>query len=186
MPRKGYVAKTSRPKFPLTVDQEKKLVAVAKVKGSGTAETLLLIMLSTGMHPKVLADPKYSFTYTNEYYAWKRPKTNREIRGGWSKAMRELDDLDGRLKKLKGCSRQYYHQVLKLLGQEGGIKGFCPLQARHTNLVNRARLGHNPFDIAMSTSTDLQTIYQYYMIGAGESKALGEADKTWLQWLVES
>lgn len=186
MPRKGYVAKTSRPKLPLTVEQQRRLVKVAQSKGSGQPETLLILMLSTGMHPKVLVDERYGFTWTKDYYTWKRPKTYKPITGSWSRAMMEMDNLDGRLKKLRGSTRQYYHQVLKYLGVEAGLVGFCPLQARHTNFVNRARLGHNAFDISMSCSTDMKTIYDYYMIGAGECRALSQADKEWLQWLVES
>jgi len=186
MPRKGYTPQTSRPKFPLTVVQQKQLLEVVRKKGAETQETLLLLMLSTGMHPKVLAKPeKYHLEWNENYLTWHRPKTHKTITTAWSKAMKSLKNLDERMDRLVGSTRQYYHQMLSYLGREAGVKGFCPLQARHTNFVNRARLGHNAFDIAQGAATDLTTVYDYYTIGMGESKNLTKEEREWLQWLME-
>ena len=93
--------------------------------------------------------------------------------------MRE-DDALSELVKLRGLTPQRLWQIIEGLGQKVGIKGLCPLQLRHTHFVNRARLGHNPFDIAHGAATDLQTVYTYYTIGMGESKSLSKEDRAFL------
>lgn len=182
MPKRGYRPKYSRAKLPLTVEAQRKLLG----KAEGEVRALFLLMLSTGMHPKVLSQTKkYGLTWDNTYYAWKRTKTMKPVQGAWSKAMRDGNTLQD-LWEMKGHSRQWYHRVLRELGKEAGVAGLCPLQLRHTFFVNRARLGHNAYDIAHGAATGMEVIYNYYTIGMGEAKALKPEDREWLQWLIEA
>jgi len=178
--RKGYHPKTSREKLPLSVEVQKKLIK----KAEGKEKTLVVLMLSTGMHPRVLSKKNLSLTWDKDYFSWKRPKTNKKLMGAWSKAMKEGDNL-GHLGKLRGKTPQRLWQIIDELGEKCGSTGVCPLQLRHTHFVNRARLGHNAFDIAHGASTDLKTIYNFYTIGMGESKKLSQEDRQFLEWLME-
>lgn len=178
--RKGYHPKTSREKLPLSVESQKKMIG----KAEGKEKTLVILMLSTGMHPRVLSQKSYNLTWDKDYYSWNRPKTLKKLRGSWSKAMKEGDNL-GHLNKLRGRTPQRLWQIIDELGGKCGLTGVCPLQCRHTHFVNRARLGHNAFDIAHGASTDLNTIYDYYTIGMGESKKLSDEDRRFLEWLME-
>jgi integrase len=178
--RKGYHPKTSREKFPLKVEVQRRLIE----KAEGREKALLILMLSTGMHPRVLSQVKYKLVWTEDYHSWNRPKTNNKIMGNWSKAMREGDNL-GHLNKLRGKTPQRLWQIIDELGERCKVTGLCPLQLRHTYFVNRARLGHNAFDIAHGAATDLRTVYSFYTIGMGESKKLSQEDREFLEWLME-
>jgi integrase len=178
--RKGYHPKTSREKFPLSVEEQQKLVK----KAEGKEKSLLVLMLSTGMHPRVLSQKKFNLTWTEDYFSWNRPKTNKKLRGSWSKAMKEGDNL-GHLGKLRGKTPQRLWQIIDELGEKCKISGVCPLQLRHTYFVNLARLGHDAFTIAHGAATDLKTIYDYYTMGMSQMKALSEEDREWLKWLME-
>jgi hypothetical protein len=90
------------------------------------------------------------------------------------------------LKRLKNKSVGYLWLLVKDFGEEQGVKGLCPLQLRHTHYVNRARLGHNAFDISHGSGTSLNTIHQYYTVGMGQSKGLSEDDREFLAWLMEA
>lgn len=142
-------------------------------------------MLSTGMHPKVLSDPAYGLTFNDNYYEWNRPKTHKVVKGAWSKAVKEGNVLNT-LRKMQGCSRQWYWQLLKAAGERAGIKGLCCNQSRHTFFVNLARLEYNPYDIAFKSATDFKTAYGFYMTGMGEGKSLPKEDKKFLKWLMEA
>lgn len=180
--RKGYRPKTSREKFPLTVEAQRKLLEAADPR----ERSLIILMISTGMHPRVLALKSYNLMWSSDYYSWNRPKkrTQNKVQGAWSRAMREGDTL-GHLSKLRGRTPQRLWQIVKAVGDRCRIKGVCPNQLRHTHFVNRARLGHNAFDIAHGAATDLKTVYSYYTIGMGESKTLTQEDREWLGWLME-
>jgi len=80
MPRKGYRARSRRTKFPLEIPVQRKLVK----KAEGKEKTLLIVMLSTGIHPKVLAQRKYGLEWDKRYYRWNRVKTMNEVMGAWS------------------------------------------------------------------------------------------------------
>jgi len=181
MPRKGYRAKSGRTKFPLDVQAQRKLIK----KAEGKEKTLLILMLSTGIHPKVLAHKRYGLEWDKRYYRWLRVKTMNEVMGAWSKAMRENGVLSG-LVKLRGLTPQRLWQIVEGLGQKVKIKGLCPLQLRHTSFVNRARLKHDVFSISQGAGTDLTTVANYYMIGLNESKSMSKEDRTFLRWLMEA
>ncbi len=176
---KGYRPKRSNEKYPLSIDEQRRLIdnAVPRLR------TLVVFMLSTGAHPSVLTDRGYSLDWTKDYYSWNRPKTFKKVRGSWSRAMREQDLKE--LRKIRSKTGGYYWELIKDLGDSVGLKGLCPLQLRHTHFVNRARLGHNPFDIAHGASTSLETVYDYYTLGMGESKRLSDDDRHFLEWLME-
>lgn len=178
--RKGYTPKTSREKFPLSVEIQRKLID----KAEGKTKALLVLMLSTGMHPRVLSKSKFKLTWNQDYYSWNRPKTMNKVRGNWSKAMRD-GDLYAELNKLRNRTPQRLWQIIDDLGDSIKVTGLCPLQLRHTYFVNRARLGHNAFDIAHGAATDLKTVYSFYTIGMGESKKLSQDDREFLEWLME-
>jgi hypothetical protein len=179
---KGYRPKTKRRKYPLTVNEQKKLIDNA----DKPTKALLVFMLSTGAHPIILTDKTYFLDLQHERnYSWNRPKTDKPVQGVWSKAMLEgslFKELRRFARKKKGTP---WYLVSKL-GAELGFKGLCPLQLRHTHFVNRARLGHNAFDIAHGAGTDLATIYTYYTVGMGESRSLTEDEREWLKWLMEA
>ena len=178
MPKKGYVPKTSRKKLSLSVEKQRELIS----KAEGKRKLLLLLMLSTGMHPRVLSNDKCNLTWDKSQYAYNRPKTKREVMGAWSVALKE-ENLD-QLKALRR-TRQSLWQMVKEEGEKVGISGLCPVQLRHTYFVNRARLKHDAFSIAESAGTDLHTVYKYYTIGISESKALSDSDIEFLAWLME-
>ncbi len=178
--RKGYHPKTSREKFPLSVADQQKLVKKAEDK----EKSLLILMLSTGMHPRVLSNKNCKLDWTEEYFSWNRPKTHNKLRGSWSKAMKEGDNL-GHLGKLRGKTPQRYWQIIDDLGEECGITGLCPLQLRHTYFVNLARLGHDAFSIAHGAATDLKTIFDYYTMGMNQMAKLTDEEREWLKWLME-
>ena len=90
---KGYRPKKSRVLFPLTVKEQRKLLAVDEDTNM-RVRALILLSLSTGMHPKVLSMPDaYGLVWTKEYFSWNRTKSRRQVQGAWSKAMREKDTL---------------------------------------------------------------------------------------------
>jgi len=147
---KGYYPIGSRTKFALTVEQQRKLIEQAE----GKDRALLILMLSTGMHPKVLSRKDYGFTWTPDYYSWKRPKTRRTVTGVWSRAVRQEKVTNWLVpRKLLYKDVSTYRKRLGAL-----MPGLCPLQLRHTYFVNRARLGHNAFDIAHGAATSLRTV----------------------------
>jgi len=179
--RKGYKPKSSREKLPLTVGIQQKLLDEADDR----ERALMILMLSTGMHPRVLSQKTYNLIWDENYYSWNRPKTYNKLRGAWSKAMRQGQTL-GIVNKLRGRTPQRLWQIIDGLGDRCNVSGLCPLQLRHTHFVNRARLGHNAFEIAHGAATDLKTVYSYYTIGMGEMKRLTDVEKEWLQWLMET
>ena len=186
---KGYRPKTSRTQLPLTVGEQRKLFEGVKEKDRIRERALLAFFLSTGAHPMVLANVKCGFTWSQDYYEWHRPKTHKVITSSWSRAMRESGilqyfDVNRKRGTLLEKDVSTYRKLLERIGQRVGIKLNC-LKCRHTSFVNEARLQHNAFDIAMKANTNLQTVYRYYMIGMGESKALSPDDKEFLQWLME-
>jgi len=178
MPRKGYRPKFTRTKFPLTVEQQRTLLK----KTEGDANILLALLLSTGMHPDVLANKGCVLEWTETYVAWKRPKTYKAIQFPWSKLMKPRTV---EIKPIKDKSRQWYWQLVRDAGRKVGISGLCPLQCRHTYFVNRARLGHNAYDIAHSSGTDMETVYNHYTTGMSESKNLEPEDRAFLEQLME-
>jgi len=176
----GYRPKKPREKFPLSVEQQRKMIEKA-----GTREKALIVfLLSTGAHPSVLTEKAYNFDWTEQYFSWNRPKTLEKVRGSWSRAMRE-DDLYKELRKLRSKTPGYLWELVRDIGNGVEVKGVCPVQCRHTYFSNRARLGHNAFDIAHGAATSLDTIYDYYTIGMGEAKKLSDDDKRFLEWLME-
>ena len=177
---KGYRPKRAREKFPLSIDEQRRLIEKAEPR----EKALIIFMISTGAHPVVLTDRKYKLDWTEKYYSWNRPKSHRKIRGAWSRAMCE-GDLLKELRKVRSKTPGYYWALISLIGLDIGIKGVCPLQLRHTYFVNRARLGHNPFDISHGAGTSLETVHDYYTIGMGESKAMPDEDREYLSWLME-
>ena len=181
MPRKEYRPKTTRKKLPLTIEEQRNLL----MKASEKEKALLVLMLSTGMHPKVLSDRSYGLTFNDNYYEWNRPKTYKVVRGGWSKAVKE-GNIIATIKKMEGCGRQWYWELLKTAGLRIKLKGLCPNQLRHTYFVNLARLQYNPYDIAAKSATNFKTAYEFYMTGMGEGKGLSDTDKDFLKWLMEA
>jgi hypothetical protein len=186
---KGYRPKKSRVQFPLTVKQQRTILE-PQIGDDGVDYTdhriraLMILSLSTGMHPKILSEPdRYGLTWTNDYFSWNRVKSRRQVQGAWSKAMREGQNL-GYVKKLLGKDVSTYRKA---------IGGYCEpmkvkmnmLTGRHTNFCNRARLGQDPFSIAHATGTSLKVIMQYYTIGVGEMGTLAEDDRAFLKWLCE-
>jgi len=180
MTQKGYVPKNPRPKLPLTVEEQRNLL----MKANENEKALALLILSTGMHPKVLSDKGYGLTFSDNYYEWNRPKTRKVVRGNWSRAVRESGVLT-LIEKMRGCTRQWYWQMLKAAGSKIKLKGLCPNQLRHTFFVNLGRLERNPYDIKMKSATDFDTAYGYYMNGKDESGVLTSSDKEFLKWLME-
>jgi len=174
--------KNPRPKLPLSVNQQRDLL-----KGDlDFPKALIRMILSTGMHPCVFERPdQYGITWNDKYYTWVRPKNNKAIQGNWSKAMQEPGILDILKTKMKR-SREWYFMIVRDRGKEVGIKGLCPLQLRHAYFVNRARLGHNAFDISHGAGTGMDVIYKHYTIGMGESKSLSQEDRGFLEWLMET
>jgi len=177
---KGYRPKKTNEKYPLSVEEQRRLIE----KADPREKALILFVISTGAHPSVLTDRQYKLDWNDKYYSWNRPKTHRKIRGAWSRAMRE-DSLFKELRKLRSKTPGYCWELINSIGKSIGIKGICPLQLRHTYFVNRARLGHNPFDISHGAGTSLQTVHDYYTIGMGESKAIPKQDRDYLSWLME-
>ena len=177
---KGYRPKKTNEKYPLSVEEQRRLIE----KADPREKALILFVISTGAHPSVLTDRQYKLDWNDKYYSWNRPKTHRKIRGAWSRAMRE-DSLFKELRKLRSKTPGYCWELISSIGKSIGIKGICPLQLRHTYFVNRARLGHNPFDISHGAGTSLQTVHDYYTIGMGESKAIPKQDRDYLSWLME-
>ena len=151
----------------------------------GMTKSLIIFLLSTGAHPSVITEKQYHLDLSDKvFYAWNRPKTDKEVKGRWSKAMSEesrISDIKKFLRKKKG--NPWYR--ISVLGDELGIPGVCPLQLRHTHFVNRAMLGHNPFSIASGSGTSLGTIDSYYTLGIGGTKKLTEGDRKYLEWLME-
>lgn len=174
-PRRGGVV------LPHTVDAQRKLVEST----TGPARSLVVMFLSTGMHPAVLADPSaFSCAWDADFISWKRPKTLKPITLAWSAAMREGDALED-ITRLKGLTRQYLHGLVSSAGDEAGIKDANPRALRHDYFCNRARLGHNPFDIAHSSGTDLDTVYRFYTLGMNDGQKLQPEGAAWLKWLME-
>ena len=177
---KGYRPKTTREKFPLSIDEQRSLIEKAQPR----EKALIIFMLSTGAHPSVLTDRKYKLQWTDKYYSWNRPKSHRKVRGAWSRAMKEMT-MYVELRKIRSKTSGYYWELINAIGKEIGIRGVCPLQLRHTYFVNRARLGHHPFDISHGAGTHLKTVHDYYALGMGESKTLSTTDREYLSWLME-
>lgn len=148
-------------------------------------KSLAIFFLSTGAHPSILSDPqRYQFYTDSSSYSWARPKTRRPVIGVWSQAMRQ-DIVQKTLSEALGTNRfKLYHQ-LSALGRHLGIQCVGPLLLRHTNYVDRARLGHHILDIAHSTGTNMYTVYRYYTVGIQLAKATAEEDKNYLRWLIE-
>lgn len=181
MGHRSYRPKVGGIVLPHTVDAQKKLVESA----TGPARSLVVLFLSTGMHPAVLATPSaFSCAWDANFVAWKRPKTLKPITMAWSAAMREGDALED-ITHLKGLTRQYLHGLVSVAGNEAGIKDANPRALRHDYFCNRARLGHNPFDISHSSGTDLDTVYRFYTVGMNDAQKLSRADQDWLHWLME-
>lgn len=178
--RKKYIPKYgARPKLPLSVDEQMRLVEASE----GPTRTLLLLFLSTGMHPLCLAEPKrYGLAWDEDYVSWKRTKNFKQCTFRWSSAMK--DELSS-LHKLKGKTRQWYFMLVKDFGRANGVPSLCPLQLRHNYFINRARLGHNAFDIAHSSGTDLDIVYHHYTTGMNESSTLSPRNIDFLRWLME-
>jgi hypothetical protein len=181
MTRKGYKPKNKRTKLPLTVADQRNLVD----KAEGAMKALLFLFLSTGMHPKVLSEPKrYGLTWDQNFVSWSRTKNLKTCTFGWSKAMKTPGMLD-ELWALKGKTRQWYFILMKNLGKANGVPSLCPLQLRHNYFINRGRIGHNVMDISHSSGTGLDVIYNHYTVGMNDGKSLTDEDKKWLQWLME-
>jgi integrase len=168
--------------LPLTVGDQRRIVD----KATDREKPLILLMLSTGIHPAVLSKPKYEFSYDDNYYQWKRTKKtkNNIVRGAWSSRMRDkaiLSSLEG----LRGLTVRGYYFLIANAGKRAKITPLGPLRLRHTHFVNGARLGHDAFSISSTAATDLTTIQQYYTIGISEMASLSDSDRTWLKELME-
>lgn len=181
---KGYKPKVKNPKYPLTVQEQRKLID----KAEGKERAILIFFLSTGAHPSVLSDVKFSLDLkkSDNYYSWARPKTNAEVGGSFSKAMTKQVRTILLSKKVYGRDPTRFWQIIEKLGRDVGIEGVCPLQLRHTHFANRARLGHDIFSIVHGSGTSLNTIAKYYTFGLNESKKLSEDDRHFLEWLMEA
>jgi hypothetical protein len=146
---------------------------------------LLILSLSTGLHPKVLARPEHhGLTWTNEYYSWNRPKTKRQVQGAWSKAMREGQNLN-LMKKWLNRDVSTYRKALDGYCEPRRVAKMNMLRGRHTSFCNQARMGRDPMSIASSTGTSLNVILQYYTIGIHEGPTLSEDDRKFLRWLID-
>jgi integrase len=179
---KGYKPKKKRIKYPLTVEEQRKLIDGAE----RPIKALIVFILSTGAHPSVLTDAKHNLDLTSDrHYSWNRPKTGKAVGGSWSAAM-----LKGGLhKELKKLSKRKVNTLWYFLADYGGqveIKGLCPLQLRHTHFANMARLGYDPFTISHRSGTSISTIQMHYTIGLGEMKKLTDTDRKYLEWLMEA
>lgn len=180
MPRREYRT-TSSVKLPLSVPAQQKLVEAAE----GRERAMVLAFISTGMHPSVLAEPReHGLAWNADTIGWKRPKTDTQVLMLLSRAMRESPVLTD-LGRAKGLTRQRIHQLLTDLGDQVGIHGTNPLALRHVHFCNRARLGHNAFDIANTAGTDLRTVYRFYTVGLQDGQKLEGASMDWLKWLME-
>ena len=184
--KQTYKPAKSREKLALTVGQQRQLVDMAE----GKTKALLVLMLSTGMHPAILSDKNskgrrgtYQLQWSDDYYMFLRTKTLKKIRGAWSPAMKEPLMLEN-LYRCRRRTPQRYWQMLNELGKECKISGLCPLQLRHTYFVNRARLGVNAWNISQGAKTSIDTINDFYMLGSNEMKQLSDEDTTWLKWLM--
>lgn len=182
MGHRSYRPRGGNITLPHTVEAQRKLVEST----TGRSRSLVVLFLSTGMHPAVLATPAaFSCAWDRDYVTWKRPKTLRPVTMAWSRAMKEGTALED-ITALKGTTRQYLHSLVFTAGEEVHIRDANPRALRHDYFVNRARLGHNPFDIAHSSGTDLQTIYSFYTIGMNDGRRLADSELTWLKYLMEA
>ena len=179
---KGYKPKTSRPKYPLSVENQRKLIE----KADKPLKALIVFILSTGAHPSVLTDKKHNLDLSDdEHYSWNRPKTRKRVMFSWSKAMLK-GSLYKELRRFKKKKPNACWYLLSVLGGDLKIKGVCPLQLRHTHFANMARLGYDLFTIAGRSGTSIDTIQQFYALGMGEMKRLSEDDRKYLEWLMEA
>ena len=159
----------------------------------GQGRAISALILSTGMHPCVLADPtKYLFTQDKHYFSYKRAKNKKPIMGSWSHMLSDRGSDDESLaewvmgQKSRKSTRWYNH-VIALAGESAGIIGrLGPLRLRHTHFVDLARLGYDPYTIAHRTGTHPDTIFSYYTIGMNESKRLTDHERTLLDWIMEA
>jgi integrase len=167
---------------PLTVEQQRKLILSA----TDRQRPLIILLLSTGMHPVVLSKKKYEFSFTEDYYQWKRPKKlrNNIVRGTWSRMMRGKGILEA-VESLRGLTTQGYWYLVNDAGNKAGISPVGPLRLRHSNLTNHARLNHDRYTTAAMAATSVDTIEQYYTIGINELGILTEQEKEWLKELME-
>lgn len=168
--------------MPLTVADQRRIID----KATDREKALIILMLSTGVHPAVLSNPKYDFSYDDNYYQWKRTKKtkNNIVRGVWSQRMRDKAILSA-LESLRGLTVRGYYFLVRSAGNRAKITPLGPLRLRHTHFVNGARLGHDAFSISATAATDLTTIQQYYTIGIQEMSSLSDSDRSWLKELME-
>jgi len=170
----------------LTVPQQMALLGAGDYDGhAGKGRALASLVISTGVHPSVLAFPEdHDLEFTECYWSWRRAKTDAPLVNPWSPWMLRTDAVPV-VQKLLGKTPQWLGELTAAAGRACALPGRVGFnRLRHTYFVNLARLGVDPWAISQMAGTHLDTIGRFYMVGKREAKVLSPAQVEWLQLVM--
>ena len=123
--------KERKVKIPLSPGDIEKLLGACRDERE---RRVIMIMLSTGMHPSVMADPeKYDMEITRGMLTWNRPKTGKLCRWLVPDEMKGL--VDAFLNEDLGYHRSTYWNIVRRVAKRAGLEHVSPLTLRHTATI---------------------------------------------------
>lgn len=151
-----------------------KILEIA-TRESEDARKIVILLRYTGMHISILCNSKYKLREEehggDKYIVWERTKMRQK---GGKKAVytsilksQHIDfdvgefaeEIQNRKRKK---SRQYWHDLIKRIGQRAGISGLSPMTFRHTLGVDMIERGV-PRDIVQDTLNCSDKVLRTYL-----------------------
>ena len=114
----------------------------------GENEIVILLLRYTGMHVSILSKPEeYNLHVKDNMIIWNR--TKKEGREAYTSIPVHKDInfnvqeyIENLKKRKRRISRQYFHALVKELGERAGIQGVSPMSFRHTLAVDLLEQGY--------------------------------------------
>lgn len=108
----------------------------------GECEVVVLLLRYTGMHVATLVKPtQYGLRVEEGHIVWNRTKKTGKVAHTSIKINKNIEfdvqDFINDLKKRRSsCSRQYFYELVKDVGERAGVKDLSPMSFRHTFAVS--------------------------------------------------
>lgn len=156
---------------------DKELKQLLTAVDDGREKRILTVMLNTGMHPSVMAEPeKYEMELVNEVsLMWLRPKTYALCR--W-----DFDDDKSMMTLVKtftnndvGYHRSVYHAIITAIAHKAGLKHISPITLRHTATVNLLKQGKTIEEVKKRIQCSEKVLWNHYAVLSGANQ-LGKED----------
>lgn len=155
--KRSVASKSRKVKIPLKPADIPKLLKNAK---EGRQKRIITIMLETGMHPSVMANPeKYEMEIVRGQLAWHRTKTYALCVWEFDGSMKPL--IDEFIANDLGYDRSTYWKDVKKASNKANLRHVSPLTLRHTATIELLKK-HSPETVKQITQVSDRTLWNCY------------------------